>query len=170
MMVVSLSFAKAESNHEIPSPLEQRSESHPSSAASMEFAKNDMLIGLRDPFFWFLAPLFALVSVGITVVINYLCMIIVHAATTVYSVFDPRPRWESHERRRLANGPFSPSSPRRRIIVTSFLLLFVATIFPYQFAYMVACIVQLFTCIRALKYAKENVNMHLSWTLRAAIC
>jgi len=161
LMAVSLSFAKSESTHGVPSPLDKRSESHPSTTASMRFPKNDMLIGLQDPFFWFLAPLFGLIAVGVTVLVNHLSIILVHASAALYSLIDRRPRWESHERRRANNGPFSTSSPRRRIVVTSFLLLFVATIVPYQFAYMVACIVQLFTCIRALKHARENVSLFL---------
>lgn len=52
---------------------------------------------------------------------------------------------------------FSTSSPKRRIMTTFMLLFFVATLIPYQFAYMVACIVQIATCVRALKFARESV-------------
>lgn len=38
----------------------------------------------------------------------------------------------------------------------------VATIIPYQFAFMVLCLVQLATCIRALRLAHETVSSH-SW-------
>lgn len=43
------------------------------------------------------------------------------------------------------------------------LLVLVSTIIPYQFAYMVACIVQLATCVRAQWHAKETVGFsHIS--------
>jgi hypothetical protein len=42
-------------------------------------------------------------------------------------------------------------------MTTLMLLFFVATLIPYQFAYLVACMVQIATCIRALRFARENV-------------
>lgn len=157
-VAISLSFAAAESKHEFPSPLDKRSEEHPRTASNLQFAKNDMLVGLQDPFFWFLAPLYAFIAVGITVVLNYLVTIILHTGQAMCSAFCGTFGRSNHERRHTGTTVFSTSSPRRRIIVTAFLLLFVATIVPYQFAYMVACLVQLATCIRALKFAKENVS------------
>lgn len=53
---------------------------------------------------------------------------------------------------------FSQATPRRRIISTTVLLVLVSTIIPYQFAYMVGCIVQLATCVRARYHAKETVR------------
>lgn len=41
------------------------------------------------------------------------------------------------------------TSPVKRLITTGILLALVATVIPYQFAYMVLCIVQLVTCVRA---------------------
>lgn len=43
------------------------------------------------------------------------------------------------------------------MINATILLVLVATVIPYQFAYMVACLVQLSTCARALWYFKETV-------------
>lgn len=53
---------------------------------------------------------------------------------------------------------FSPASPRRRIICATILLILVSTIIPYQFAYMVGCVVQLATCVRAQWHARETVS------------
>lgn len=44
----------------------------------------------------------------------------------------------------------------QRIVTTGVLVLMVVTIIPYQFAYMVLCLVQVTTCIRALKTAQET--------------
>lgn len=43
-------------------------------------------------------------------------------------------------------------------MTTLVLLCFVAFVVPYQFAYLVACIVQLATTVRALKFAHDNVS------------
>ncbi|KAI5814253.1 PGAP1-like protein-domain-containing protein [Pyronema omphalodes] len=156
VIAFTLSFANSEASSFPSSPLEKRSDDHPSTAQNMQFAKNDMLVGLQDPFFWFLAPLCATIAIGIVVVLNYLVLIILNAGCAVSMGID-RLLGRGPEKRGGAVTPtFSTSSPRRRIIVTGFLLLFVATIVPYQFAYLVACIIQLLTCIRALKFAKEN--------------
>lgn len=44
-------------------------------------------------------------------------------------------------------------------MTTSVLLLLVSTFIPYQFAYLVACLVQLATCTRALRLARETVSL-----------
>ncbi|KAL8800069.1 MAG: hypothetical protein Q9182_005435 [Xanthomendoza sp. 2 TL-2023] len=51
---------------------------------------------------------------------------------------------------------FASISPKRRIITASVLLLLVSTVIPYQFAYLVACIVQAVTCIRGFRHTREN--------------
>ena len=61
-------------------------------------------------------------------------------------------------RHKTTVSPFNMSSPKRRLITTLILLLIVATIVPYQFAYIVACVVQVVSCIKALKFAKEQAH------------
>ena len=56
---------------------------------------------------------------------------------------------------------FSTATPRRRLITTAVLLMLVSTVIPYQFAYLVACIVQLATCVRAQWHAKETVSLRI---------
>ncbi|CAZ80189.1 unnamed protein product [Tuber melanosporum] len=152
-LAISLSFAKAKQDNPVPSPLSKSVTEQ--SATAIEFAKNDLLVGLQDPFFWFLAPLFALIAVGVCVVLNYGAMLSLHSLTTLYTLFSKWPTWVNIERRSITPA-FSTSSPKRRIMTTLMLLFFVATLIPYQFAYMVACIVQIATCVRALKFAREN--------------
>jgi glycosylphosphatidylinositol deacylase len=53
---------------------------------------------------------------------------------------------------------FAVTSPLQRVITTSILLILVATIIPYQFAYLVLCLVQLATSVRALRLAQETVS------------
>ena len=146
----------------------------------MDFSKNDVLLGSQDPFFWFLLPLFGFVSAGVAVLVNYATLTVIHILCIIYSMITAKPAWIRNDDRRYIlesidhpgtclnlcskrNTPpgFSASSPRRRFITTGVLLLLVSTLIPYQFAYMVACIVQIATCTRALRLAQENVRQCL---------
>lgn len=51
---------------------------------------------------------------------------------------------------------FSTTGGRQRLITTAILLLLITTLIPYQFAYMVLTIVQLCTCVRALRLARDT--------------
>ena len=50
-----------------------------------DFTKNELLLGSHDPFFWFLIPLFGLISVGICIALNYATLAITHVFTFVYA-------------------------------------------------------------------------------------
>ncbi|KAJ5619400.1 hypothetical protein N7510_003384 [Penicillium lagena] len=151
-----------------------------STETPIDFTKNDLLLGSQDTFFWFLVPIFGLISVGACVVVNYLALAIVNIFSLAYGVLHSKSGYIRREERAYAeyysfgwtfancitrNLPiFSPPTPRRRIIHTAVLLLLVSTIIPYQFAYMVACIVQLATCVRAQWHAKETKSAsHLNF-------
>jgi hypothetical protein len=47
--------------------------------------RNDMLLGLREPFLWFLAPLFVLVCVGITIVVSKIAYFATVAITALWN-------------------------------------------------------------------------------------
>jgi len=118
--------------------------------ASFDFTQNDLLLGTHDPFFWFLVPLFGVVSIGICVGLNYIALLLTHVLAVIYATI-----------LRLlgrANSSFIVSSLRRRLIVTSVLIMLVWTVIPYQFLFIVLCIAQLATCVRALSLARENVS------------
>ncbi|KAI9816181.1 MAG: GPI inositol deacylase [Pycnora praestabilis] len=125
--------------------------------SAIDFTKNDLLLGSQDPFFWFLVPLLGLVSAGVCTLINYATLTLIYAFSVVYGFCTARSSWIRNEDNRRTNTPaFATSSPRRRIITTSVLFFLVSTFIPYQFAYMVACIVQVATCTRALGIARET--------------
>ena len=67
---------------------------------------------------------------------------------------------------------FCAPTPRRRVINTAILLLLVSTIIPYQFAYMIACVVHLATCVRAQWHARETVSSSpgASLSLSLSVC
>jgi len=122
----------------------------------IDFTKNDLLVGSQDPFFWFMVPLIGLVCVGACVLVNYTALAITHLFSILYSFLSVKPAWLRNEDKRRAMYPaFAPSTPRRRILTTAILLFLVSTVIPYQFAYLVACLVQIATCARALRFARE---------------
>ena len=125
--------------------------------AAIDFKKNDLLLGSQDPFFWFLVPFMGVVCVGVCVILNYVALLLIHISSIVYGWMSTRPAWlRNGDKRRGALPAFAPSSPRRRIITTSILLFLVATFIPYQFAYLVACLVQIATCTRAIRLARDT--------------
>ena len=54
------------------------------------FTKNELLLGSYDPFFWFLIPLFGVVSVGVCIAVNYAALVLVHIFGLLFSVVSAR--------------------------------------------------------------------------------
>lgn len=141
---------------------------------AIDFTVNDLMLGTSDPFFWFLVPLFAIISVGICIVANYVVLILAHTFAWLLTwarVFTAKPRDDAryvlqYPASHIQTDPLfrrvapTTSSLNRRIFITGILVLLVVTIIPYQFAYVVLCIVQIFTCVRALKTARETHSGH----------
>lgn len=125
--------------------------------SAVDFTKNDLLLGSQDPFFWFLIPLIGFICVGVCVFINYAVLACTHAFSLVYSWSSSKPAWVRNEdKRRVSSPTFVASTPRRRIFTTGILFLLVSTVIPYQFAFLVGCLVQVATCARALRQARET--------------
>ncbi len=147
----------------------------------VDFHKNDLLVGTRDPFYWFLIPLISVICIGACTAVNYAALALTHVLRLAVSVVCFRPGWARHADRRQtpeheANHQlqqaqqqppqqlqiqhyfppaFIQSTPRRRMITTAVLLFLVSTVIPYQFAYLVACLVQIATTVRALRVASD---------------
>ncbi|KAJ9154972.1 GPI inositol-deacylase [Pleurostoma richardsiae] len=122
----------------------------------IDFHQNDLLVGTQDPFFWFMVPLIGVVCVGACTVLNYVVLLLTQVLSTLYAGLSLRLPWTRQDGRRRGQLPaFMPTSPQRRLITTAILLFLVATFIPYQFAYLVACIVQLTTAVRAHRVASE---------------
>jgi len=124
----------------------------------VDYTQNDLLLGSQDTFFWFLVPLAGLISIGGCVILNYLVLSIVYVLSALQTFLTAR---SSDDAKRHIPG-FIASTPRRRIINTFILLLLVSTVIPYQFAFLVACIIQLTNCTKALNCASDNrsVSQH----------
>lgn len=79
---LAISFSKASSH---PWTHGWLSASKALSVNDIDFTANDLLLGSQDPFFWFLVPLFGLMSVGICIAFNYAVLVVTHALTFVYA-------------------------------------------------------------------------------------
>lgn len=126
------------------------------STAAIDFAQNDLLVGTSDPFFWFLIPMIGIICVGVCISLHYVTLFLTWLLSTVYGWLFVRPVTQHHEKKRVVSPTFAPSSPRRRLITAGVLLFLVSTFIPYQFAYMVVCLVQLSTAIRAHRSARDT--------------
>ena len=128
--------------------------------SAIDYTRNDLLLGSQDPIFWFLVPLLGLISAGLCVFINWAALGATSLLYIPYSLLTARPAWARADDSRKTTVPaFAASSPRRRLVTALVLLLLVSTVVPYQFAYLVACIVQLATCTRALRLVRETVSI-----------
>ncbi|BFZ54157.1 GPI inositol deacylase [Savitreella phatthalungensis] len=119
------------------------------------------LLGLSQTQLWWLAPLFFLVALGVLHVFSLALQTLVWFVARLL-LFIPSNSNAS------ASPPMRDSSnARRRVIVTGALLLIVATIVPYQFAFVVACMAQLLTCIRtelarqrlAIRFCRKPIGL-----------
>jgi hypothetical protein len=145
--------------------------------SAIDFTKNDLLLGVQDTFFWFLVPLFGLISLGACVAVNYAVNILIHALGGLRALIASRKGYIKHEDRPYVIAADCPPpddcpltrhfatsfllvalTPRQRIVNTAILLFLVSTIIPYQFAYVVACLVQLVTCVHAVRVSRETVS------------
>ncbi|KAL7627627.1 GPI inositol deacylase [Parahypoxylon ruwenzoriense] len=129
------------------------------STTAIDFAQNDLLVGTSDPFFWFLIPMIGIICVGVCISLHYLTLFLTWSLSAVYSWVSIRPVIQHHEKKRAASPAFTPSSPRRRLITAGILLFLVSTFIPYQFAYVVACLVQLSTTVRAHRFSRETPSL-----------
>ncbi|KAF2010385.1 GPI inositol-deacylase [Aaosphaeria arxii CBS 175.79] len=121
-------------------------------AEFLNYSNNELLLGSEDTFFWFLVPLFGLMCVAICVAVNYVVLAVTFLFAALYAIF-PSSRNEDGSRTPTA---FAVTSTRQRVITTCVLLSLVSTVIPYHFAYVVLCIVQIATCVRGYRLARDS--------------
>ncbi|KAI0888846.1 PGAP1-domain-containing protein [Annulohypoxylon maeteangense] len=125
----------------------------------INFAQNDLLVGTSDPFFWFLIPMIGIICVGVCMGLHYVAQILTWLLSTIYSWVSARPVIQLQEKKRALSPAVAPSSPTRRLITAVFVFIFVSAFVPYQLAYVVACLVQLSTAVRANRSARETPSL-----------
>ncbi|KAI1324969.1 GPI inositol-deacylase [Xylariaceae sp. FL0255] len=126
-----------------------------------EVGQNDLLVGTTDPFFWFLIPMIGIVCIGACVVLHYMALTLISLLGIAYGwVFAHRIPSDEKKTDLVTKAIqvqiFTPASSRRRLFATATLLFLVSTVIPYQFAYVIACLMQLYASIRASCAAREN--------------
>lgn len=52
---------------------------------AVDYTKNDLLLGSSDAFFWFLVPLFGIISIGICVALNYLALLLTYILAVLHT-------------------------------------------------------------------------------------
>ncbi|KAI8630592.1 GPI inositol-deacylase [Xylariaceae sp. FL1651] len=132
--------------------------------STIDFAQNDLLVGTTDPFFWFLIPMIGIVCIGVCVVLNYIALVLISLLSVFYSwTFAPKVQTDDKKGSLASKSTiapvFTPTSPRRRLLTTGALLFLISTVIPYQLAYVVACLVQLSTSMRAHYVARETPSL-----------
>lgn len=123
-------------------------------AGPVNYAQNDLLMGSQDSFFWFLVPLAGLISIGACVLLHYLILGLLHLCSTILGFVSSSDRGyvKFDDGEKQVTAVVAAGHSRRRAMNTVLLLL-VATVVPYPFAYLVACLVQFATCTKALRDA-----------------
>lgn len=61
-----------------------------STETPVDFTKNDLLLGSEDAFFWFLVPIFGIISVGACVLLNYVALFLVNLLSVVYGAVNSK--------------------------------------------------------------------------------
>ncbi|KAK5135682.1 hypothetical protein LTR08_004983 [Meristemomyces frigidus] len=125
-----------------------------SAESTIDFTVNDLMLGTSDPFFWFLVPLFGVLGVGVCIAGNYFVLTVTEIFAFMYGRFVALGLRADDTCRSVTS--LAITSLHQRIVITGFVLLMVVTVIPYQFAYIVLCVVQIGTCIRALRVARDN--------------
>ncbi|KAI7816311.1 PGAP1-like protein-domain-containing protein [Gamsiella multidivaricata] len=139
---------------------------HSSSSRKSEIARSeswfssfrfgDALLGGNDTFFWFLAPVFFQVSIGIVILIWIILNGLVRSIALVLTFVSKR--GGRYVIGKAIGSILSKRSRgvRRRVITTIILFIMVATFVPYQFAFVVAVLVHIVSCVRSLLIAQAS--------------
>lgn len=116
----------------------------------------NVLLGANDTFFWFLAPVFFQLSIGIVILIWMLLNGLVRGIAGLLAFVSKR--GGRFVIGKAIGNILSKRSRgvRRRIITTIVLFIMVATFVPYQFAFVVAVLVHIVSCVRSLLVAQAT--------------
>ncbi|KAF9281812.1 GPI inositol deacylase [Mortierella alpina] len=108
---------------------------------------DDALLGGNDAFFWFLAPVFFQVAIGIVALVWMVLQCIVMLLAPLY-------------RRFMAQGASTQGvNVYRCVISTAIWFMLVATVVPYQFAFAATVLVLVSSGARALAVAQRAVSL-----------
>jgi hypothetical protein len=115
----------------------------------------DIMTGNTDSFFWWIPLVGLLMSVGIVSLLWLIVDGVIRLLTQVSlvcSTWYPIGPWHRQQETRH-------QQIQRRAITTLILFILVATFIPYQFVFIIAFLVQIVTCVRALLKSKASVSL-----------
>ncbi|KAF9332810.1 GPI inositol deacylase [Podila minutissima] len=116
----------------------------------------NVLLGANDTFFWFLAPVFFQLSIGIVILVWVLLNGLVRGIAG-FLTFISKKGGRFVIGKAIGNMLSKRSrGVRRRIVTTIVLFIMVATFVPYQFAFVVAVLVHIVSCVRSLLVAQAT--------------
>ena len=78
LTLLALSLARS-------NPRPRHGEDRSATETLTDFTKNELLLGSYDPMFWFLIPLFGIISVGVCIALNYATLVLLHFAALIVS-------------------------------------------------------------------------------------
>ncbi|EMR10828.1 hypothetical protein PNEG_00974 [Pneumocystis murina B123] len=110
---------------------------------------NKLFFGYRDSLFLFLGPLFITISLGFTIIFTQITYFLISFIAILCNLLQKRFIKIRYRKKRhfFCSFNFSLKFKQRLIAILSLLSL-VAVMVPYQFAYLLACVIQFFTCIK----------------------
>lgn len=127
-----------------------------------EFKLNSFFLGLEEKSLWFIGPVFFIMSLGIVLLTFYLLLIAGNMIASISRILLNLFKRPQVEKKKQKSGKLWVN---RRIIGVILVLLVIPIYMPYQFAYVVSCIIQMIQVIKILINEKSNksiLNYHLS--------
>lgn len=131
-----------------------------------DFKLNSFFLGLEEKSLWFIGPVFFIMTLGIVLLSYYGLLALGIAITSLIRTVPSRFRPLSESR--AASSSTSQWWRYRRYIGVAVVLLVIPIYMPYQFAYVISCIIQALQVIKILANDKSNknvLNYHLSLLL-----
>lgn len=127
-----------------------------------EFKLNSFFLGLEEMSLWFIGPMFFAMSLGIVLLTFYLLLGLGKTLASIINAATRHIRSSPQEKQPQKNTKVWAN---RRIIGMVLVLVVIPLYMPYQFAYVVSCIIQSIQVIKTLvgdKPDKNMVNYHIS--------
>lgn len=126
---------------------------------SSKLSWQDIMTGNTDGFFWWIPLAGLAMSVGVVSLLWLTVDGVLRIAAHASAFLTKQCGWtswpsRSHETRQ--------QQFQRRAVTTLILFLLVATFIPYQFVFVVAFLVQIVTCVRALVRSKVSVSLAIT--------
>ncbi|KAL9004893.1 MAG: hypothetical protein Q9188_002299 [Gyalolechia gomerana] len=118
--------------------------------SAIDYTKNDLLLGTQDPIFWFLVPMFGLLSAGICTIINYAALGVVFLLQMAFRLLMFRSSRSKNDHARLGYVTN----------VLFFILAVYAAVYGISYAYLLHHLVNLVAAwLMALHFSGSDLSL-----------